>query len=199
MLIPPSIILILYGIVTETSVVRLFFAGVIPGPAARLGNILSVVVIAWFSSCRAAPSRRAACGWSSRARCPALGMPVVILGGLYGGLFTPTEAAAAACGYALLYGLLRGGSSASSAADHVPRAQPHRGDLFLVGSVGRVPVPARKPLLAAEDHETVTGWGLTPLGFIFAFMGVLLFSACSSTAWRWCCSLCRWCFRWRMR
>jgi C4-dicarboxylate transporter DctM subunit len=35
-------------------------------------------------------------------------MPVVILGGLYGGLFTPTEAAAAACGYAMLYGLIVG-------------------------------------------------------------------------------------------
>ena len=47
MLIPPSIILLLYGIVTETSVVRLFFAGVIPGLMLALGNILTVMVIAW--------------------------------------------------------------------------------------------------------------------------------------------------------
>src|SRR5687767_13350283 len=48
MLIPPSIILILYGIVTETSIVRLFFAGVVPGLLLALGNIITVMVIAWY-------------------------------------------------------------------------------------------------------------------------------------------------------
>ncbi|NJN40729.1 MAG: TRAP transporter large permease subunit, partial [Gammaproteobacteria bacterium] len=48
MLIPPSIILILYGIVTETSVVKLFFAGVIPGLLLALGNIISVVAISLY-------------------------------------------------------------------------------------------------------------------------------------------------------
>ena len=46
MLIPPSIILLLYGIVTETSVVRLFFAGIIPGLMLAAGNILTVMIIA---------------------------------------------------------------------------------------------------------------------------------------------------------
>src|SRR3989338_10120979 len=46
MLIPPSIILLLYGIVTETSIVALFFAGVVPGLLLALGNALSVVLIA---------------------------------------------------------------------------------------------------------------------------------------------------------
>src|SRR6266545_3863185 len=105
-LIPPSIPLLLYGIVTETSIVRLFFAGVIPGLMLAVGNIITVMIIAWrlklprgkFDSKRIWPETKGAL--------PALGMPVVILGGLYGGLFTPTEAAAAACGYALLYGLI---------------------------------------------------------------------------------------------
>src|ERR671918_212298 len=48
MLIPPSIILVLYGIVTETSVVRLFFAGVIPGLMLALGNIVTVIAIALY-------------------------------------------------------------------------------------------------------------------------------------------------------
>src|SRR5687767_1902410 len=48
MLIPPSIILLLYGIVTETSIVRLFFAGVVPGLLLALGNIITVMVIAWY-------------------------------------------------------------------------------------------------------------------------------------------------------
>src|SRR5688500_7564435 len=45
-LIPPSIPLLIYGIVTETSVVRLFFAGVIPGLLLALGNVITVMVIA---------------------------------------------------------------------------------------------------------------------------------------------------------
>ena len=107
-LIPPSIPLILYGIVTETSVVRLFFAGVIPGLLLALANIATIIVLAkWlklprgtFDASRIWPATLAAL--------PGFGMPVLILGGLYGGLFTPTEAAAVACGYAIVYGLATG-------------------------------------------------------------------------------------------
>src|SRR5688572_7918017 len=106
MLIPPSIILILYGIVTETSIVRLFFAGVIPGLLLALGNALSVILIASIIKLPRGTFEAARVWREFKGAAPALGMPVVILGGLYGGLFTPTEAAAAACGYALLYGLL---------------------------------------------------------------------------------------------
>src|SRR5688572_10855126 len=108
-LIPPSIPLLIYGIVTETSVVRLFFAGVIPGLMLAFGNILSVIVIAlWLKLPRSGKFDAARVLRESKGALPALGMPVVILGGLYGGLFTPTEAAAAACGYAMIYGLIVG-------------------------------------------------------------------------------------------
>ncbi|MGQ0543784.1 MAG: TRAP transporter large permease subunit, partial [Betaproteobacteria bacterium] len=100
MLIPPSIILILYGIVTETSIVSLFFAGVIPGLLLALGNALSVMGIAWWLKLPRSTFEAKRVWPETLGAAPALGMPVVILGGLYGGLFTPTEAAAAACGYA---------------------------------------------------------------------------------------------------
>lgn len=176
MLIPPSIILILYGIVTETSVVRLFFAGVVPGLLLATGNILSVVVIAWFLKLprgKFEPRRV----WREFLRAaPALGMPVVILGGLYGGLFTPTEAAAAACGYALLYGLL---SDTRAFLKHLlPTASRALNltavVLFLVGCVGVFQFLAANMYWPQRITETVTGWGLTPLTFIFAFMGVLM-------------------------
>src|ERR671911_1208045 len=48
MLIPPSIILLIYGLVTETSVARLFFAGVVPGLMLALGNMITVMIIAWL-------------------------------------------------------------------------------------------------------------------------------------------------------
>jgi len=108
MLIPPSIILLIYGIVTETSVARLFFAGVIPGLMLATGNIITVMGIAWYLKLPRGTFDRRRIWPETKGALPALGMPVVILGGLYGGLFTPTEAAAAACGYALVYGLIVG-------------------------------------------------------------------------------------------
>src|SRR5512134_3162193 len=80
MLIPPSIILLLYGIVTETSVVRLFFAGIIPGLLLALGNIITVVCIAWYLKLpRSGKFDAARALRESKGALPALGMPVVIL------------------------------------------------------------------------------------------------------------------------
>jgi len=175
-LIPPSIPLILYGIVSETSVVRLFFAGVIPGLMLALGNAITVMIIAWrLKLPRGAFDRRRI--WPEfKGAAPALGMPVIILGGLYGGLFTPTEAAAAACGYALLYGLITGrGEFFKQLLPVASRSLSLTAViLFLVGCVGVFQFLAANLYWPQKITETVVGWGLTPLGFIFAFMGVLL-------------------------
>jgi C4-dicarboxylate transporter DctM subunit len=177
MLIPPSIILLVYGIVTETSVVRLFFAGIIPGLLLALGNIISVVAIAIYLKLPRSgrfDARRLL--HESKGALPALGMPVVILGGLYGGLFTPTEAAAAACGYALLYGLISGrGRFVRELLPTAARALNLTAIvLFLIGSVGVFQFLAANMYWPQRITETVVAWGLTPLGFIFAFMFVLL-------------------------
>jgi len=176
MLIPPSIILILYGIITETSVVRLFFAGVVPGLMLATGNILSVIVIAWILKLPRGTFVLRRVGIEFMHAAPALGMPVLILGGLYGGLFTPTEAAAVACGYALLYGFiadprafLRGLLPTATRTLNLTAVV-----LFLVGSVGVFQFLAANMYWPQKITETVVGWGLTPLSFIFAFMGVLL-------------------------
>jgi C4-dicarboxylate transporter, DctM subunit len=176
-LIPPSIPLLIYGLVTETSVVRLFFAGVIPGLMLALGNILTVIGIAlWLKLPRGGAFDLRRVWKESKAALAALGMPVVILGGLYGGLFTPTEAAAAACGYALVYGLI------TKRMEFVRQILPVATRslnltaviLFLIGSVGVFQFLAANMYWPQKITETIVGWGLTPLGFIFAFMGVLL-------------------------
>jgi C4-dicarboxylate transporter, DctM subunit len=176
MLIPPSIILILYGIVTETSVVRLFFAGVVPGLLLALGNALSVMIIAWWLKLPRGEFDGKRLWREFKRAAPALGMPVLILGGLYGGLFTPTEAAAAACGYALLYGILS--NRRAFLAELIPttcRALNLTAVvLFLVGSVGVFQFLAANLYWPQQITETVVGWGLSPLGFTFAFMGVAL-------------------------
>jgi C4-dicarboxylate transporter DctM subunit len=176
MLIPPSIILLVYGIVTETSIVRLFFAGVVPGLLLALGNALSVVLIAMYLKLPRGTFDARRVWVEFKGAAPALGMPVVILGGLYGGLFTPTEAAAAACGYALLYGLLSG--RVEFVRRILPTAQRALNltavVLFLIGSVGVFQFLAANMYWPQTIAKTVTSWGLTPLGFIFAYMFVLI-------------------------
>ncbi len=176
-LIPPSIPLLIYGIVTETSIIRLFFAGVIPGLLLALGNIITIMLIAiWLKLPKGGKFDRTRVWRESKGAIPALGMPVVILGGLYGGLFTPTEAAAAACGYAMVYGLIVGrGEFVRQLMPTAMRAMNLTGVImFLIGSVGVFQFLAANMYWPQKITDTIVGWGLTPLGFIFAYMGVLL-------------------------
>ena len=106
-LIPPSIAFVIWGIVAEQSIGRLFLSGIVPGLVLALG----LLVICWVHALRndvprlpRATLREAATAFA-RGRW-ALASPVVVLGGIYGGVFTPTEAAAVSCVYALLVGLL---------------------------------------------------------------------------------------------
>lgn len=176
-LIPPSIPLLIYGIVTETSIIRLFFAGVIPGLLLALGNIITVVSIAmWLKLPRGGRFDWARVLRESKGAVPALGMPVVILGGLYGGLFTPTEAAAAACGYAMIYGLVFGRLEfIRQLLPTAMRAMNLTGViLFLIGSVGVFQFLAANMYWPQKITDFIVGMGLTQIGFIFAYMGVLL-------------------------
>lgn len=176
MLIPPSIILLVYGIVTETSIVELFFAGVVPGLLLATFNALTVICIALVIKLPGGTFNARRTFVEFKGAAPALGMPVVILGGLYGGLFTPTEAAAAACGYALLYGVLSNGMNFVRMI--LPTAERALNltavVVFLIGSVGVFQFLAANMYWPQRIAETVTSWGLTPLTFIFAYMFVLV-------------------------
>ena len=98
-IIPPSIPMIIYAFVTESSVPDLFLAGFGPG----LLLTLALSVYSWFVN-RHMPSRRLAPGelrHAVRRGIWSLMMPVILLGGIYSGWFTPTEAAAVALGYSI--------------------------------------------------------------------------------------------------
>lgn len=179
-LIPPSIILILYGIVTETSIVKLFFAGVIPGLLLALTSIITVMLIGLKIKLPRGTFSAARLLRESKGAIPGLVMPVIILGGLYGGVFTPTEAAAVACGYAMLYGLISGRGEFIAQLVPITRRALNLTAviLFLVGSVGVFQFLAANLYWPQQITAAVTSWGLTALGFTFAFMFVLLILGC---------------------
>lgn len=102
LLIPPSITFIIYGWMTGTSVARLFVAGISVGLV--LGFVFALLVA--FEARRSGVSAGERTGWKERFASIfhagwALGMPLIILGGIYSGYFTPTEAAAVSVVYAI--------------------------------------------------------------------------------------------------
>ncbi len=102
-LIPPSIVMVVYGAVTETSVGALFMAGVVPGLLLGLVLMVAIYIVARVRNMPRQP--RASLGevlTAGRDSIWGLLLIVIILGGIYGGVFTPTEAAAVAAVYAFV-------------------------------------------------------------------------------------------------
>jgi C4-dicarboxylate transporter DctM subunit len=106
-LIPPSIVMVVYAAVTEVSVGRLFMAGVVPGIV--LGLMLMFAVWWRAGKLQITPPPKASMGEvfrSFRESMWGLALLVIIMGGIYGGVFTPTEAAAVSAVYALFVALV---------------------------------------------------------------------------------------------
>ena len=106
-IIPPSITMIIYGVLSGTSIADLFLAGIVPGMILGFG----LLIYAWFAAKRhnypvhaKAPLRERAIAVGRAI--PALLLPFIILGGILSGVFTPTESAAVAVIYAFLVSVL---------------------------------------------------------------------------------------------
>ncbi|GAB5378236.1 MAG: TRAP transporter large permease [Acuticoccus sp.] len=104
-IIPPSIPLILYGVSTNTSIGDLFMAGILPGLLLALAMVTLVFVWSRLKGYgRAASEDIPAAGKALREGVLALLMPIIVVGGIYGGVFTPTESAVIAVFYAMALG-----------------------------------------------------------------------------------------------
>ncbi len=104
-LIPPSIPLILYGVATETSIGQLFIAGFGPGLLVAGALILFLLVYCRYMGFgNEAGAELPAVGPAALSASVALLMPVIVIGGIYAGVFTPTEASGVAVAYALIVG-----------------------------------------------------------------------------------------------
>jgi C4-dicarboxylate transporter, DctM subunit len=110
-MLPPSTVLAVYGIITEQDIGKLFVAGILPGLLAISMYITTIVLMGWLRPGFLPSGTRAT--WKQRFEsmrevwAPLL-LFVFVIGGLYGGLFTPTEAGGMGAGGAFLIGVLRG-------------------------------------------------------------------------------------------
>jgi C4-dicarboxylate transporter DctM subunit len=102
-IIPPSITMIIYGVAAQQSVPRLFLAGIVPGILIGILVSIYLLIYARINLVPLTDPMRWRNVWlSTRDAVWSLFAPVVILGGIYGGIFTPTEAAGIACIYAIV-------------------------------------------------------------------------------------------------
>ena len=116
MLIPPSVMLIIYALITEQSVADLFTAGIVPGILLSLAYSVAIVAMAQFipayvggqdAAGQAAAGARMSAREATSKTAPIVILVLLVLGGIYGGLFTPTEAGAVGAAGALIIALVK--------------------------------------------------------------------------------------------
>ncbi|MFV0385196.1 TRAP transporter large permease [Paracoccus sp. (in: a-proteobacteria)] len=110
-LIPPSVLFIIYGLFTETSISQLFLAGVIPGLLSLAGFMLTVIIWVTLNPSEAPRDETPAASFGTLIRAglqawPAMLLFAIILGGIYGGIFTATEAASICLAFVIVYGVV---------------------------------------------------------------------------------------------
>ena len=115
MLIPPSVMLIIYALITEQSVADLFTAGIVPGILLSLAYTVAIIAMAQFIPAyvggQDTQGQAAGAGMTAREAssktAPIVILVLLVLGGIYGGLFTPTEAGAVGAAGALIIALVK--------------------------------------------------------------------------------------------
>ena len=176
-LIPPSIVMVVYGAATETSVGKLFLAGVVPG--ILLGLLLMVAIYVRARMLDLPRQPRAALRdivVSGRDSLWGLMLIVIILGGIYGGIFTPTEAAAVAAVYAFFIAVF---VYRDIGMKDVPRVLVDSGKvtvmlMFIIANAllfAHVLTTERIPQVIAE---TIVGWGMPAWQFLIVVNLLLL-------------------------
>ncbi len=180
-LIPPSIGFILFGIASDTSIVRLFAAGIIPGlvMAAFFGVYIYGYVLRKGEK-PGTPFSLSELLSSVRQGLWAIGAPVLILGGIYTGLFSPTEAAGVAGIYAIFVAMVVYGEvTLVGVFDAAARAMYLTAQIFAIVAVAGVYswlLTVSGYALAATDY--INGLGLSPWAVLLTINLLLLFVGC---------------------
>jgi C4-dicarboxylate transporter DctM subunit len=186
MLIPPSLLMIVYGVLAEESIGRMFIAGLIPGLLLAFGFCVLIVAMARFAPERVgradalvdAPSSETPAS-ALRKFAPIAALVLLVLGGLYAGFFTPTEAGAVGAAGAFAIALAR-------------RRLGWRALWNVLGETGHVSVSVLFLIMAATLYsrmlaltgmpgaitQAVTGLGLGPWGFLIGYLGIVLALGC---------------------
>ena len=173
-MIPPSTIMVIYGIITETHIGKLFAAGVIPGLLTAALMMLAVVVMTRLDPDHAPAGQR----YSWPERCAALRgiwgvllLVIVVLGGIYGGFFTATEGAGVGAMFAFFFALARKALTPRVLLDVLVESARTTGMLFTLLIAATVFANfVNYTSLPFELKDWITGLGLSPIMIVGAMM-----------------------------
>jgi C4-dicarboxylate transporter DctM subunit len=168
-LIPPSNIAIIFSAITGVSVGKTFMAGLIPGIFQAI--VLVAVSILMSRKVGVMPTASWKERWQAIYRAlPVLGMPVMILGGIYTGIFSPVEAAAVACVYALIVSsLIYHELTLSGLWDALKQTVETTTIIFgLIAAASFLSVALAYTRIPQQITETILALGVNPLLFMFA-------------------------------
>jgi tripartite ATP-independent transporter DctM subunit len=181
-LIPPSVILVIYGIMTESDIGRLFIAGILPGVLGIALYIVAVAVTVRLNPAAGPPGERIE--WPARWR--ALGgvwgvlvLFTLVIGGIYGGVFTPTEAGGIGAFGGFLFALLRGRLGWRGLMQILIESVRTTAMIFtiLIGALifsNYINVAGMPTALG----ELVTSYGLSPLLVVLLIMSIYVVLGC---------------------
>ena len=181
-IVPPSIILIFYGAVMQTSVTALFMAGILPGLLLAVALFATNAVAARVGNHpRLTREQVTPIGQALLHSLPATVLPLIIVGGIVFGLMTPTEAASVAVLVALLAGWFYGGLNRTEILEAFRRTAMLSGSIFMIlSAVAAVGHIASLQQIPAAIAALVTDLGLGPLGYLlvlnvlFILVGMIL-------------------------
>lgn len=183
-LIPPSVILVIYGLLTQSDIGKLFIAGILPGLLGVAMYVGAAAAATALSPALGPPGERHALRERLRALrgvMPTLGLFVVILGGIYVGVFTPTEAAGVGAIVALAIALARGAVTRHGLIEALVESGRTTAMLFTVimGALvfGNLVNVAGFPdtLRALVEHAALGPWAvMTLIAAIYLLLGCVL-------------------------
>jgi C4-dicarboxylate transporter, DctM subunit len=180
-IIPPSIPMILYALVSDASIGYLFLGGVVPGLLMAFAQMALVVATAKRRNFPVEPPtplrELPRITWEAF---PALMMPVVLLGGIYSGIMTPTEAAAVAAGYALLISIViyRSVTLRNLYSSLLASARTSASIGMLIGGALVFNYVVTVENIPEGVRALLTGYELSPVGFLLLVNAILLVLGC---------------------
>jgi C4-dicarboxylate transporter, DctM subunit len=181
-LIPPSIVLIVYAILTEQNIAKLFVAAFIPGILAALGYMAAIAVHVRLDPMAGPAGSRA--GRSERRRAlrgmlPTAGLFLLVLGGIYSGVFTPTEAASFGVVATAFFAFVTAGCGLDDLVGSLLETAVATGMIFVI-LIGADVFNAFLALSGVPQHLAlvITESGLTPMGVLVLILLVYLVLGC---------------------
>lgn len=175
-IIPPSVPIILYGVLAEESIGALFLAGILPGLLlATVLSIFTYLVVRWKGYGKGESASLRTIGKEFVNALPALVIPVFIVGGILSGIFTATEAGAVTVVYAIILGFYNGTLSGKVLLDEFQEGMVETFSILFIISLamlyGLVALQLRIPILLAD---AITGFTSDPTVAILLFVPLFM-------------------------